>query len=181
MTASPDLVTLQGASRPQTTGASSANTSVHRRSMTRITRLAKAFGSAALAQHQSRDLSTPRWLQGFGRDVRVAARALRKRPSATILATLTLAVGVGATITVFTVLNALAFRNLPVKDPQQLVELSVSMGSLNTAGVSVPMFQALARSQRVFSHLIGFASTRANVEVGHDLQQLLALSVTGDF
>lgn len=86
----------------------------------------------------------------FGQDLRVAARLLRKRPLTTAVATLTLAIGIGAAIAVFSVLNALAFRDLPVSNPQQLDELSIAMGSNNAAGFSVPMFQSLARSQHVF-------------------------------
>jgi predicted permease len=122
------------------------------------------------------------WFRGSRQDIRVATRTLRKKPLATVLAVVTLATGIGATTAVFSVLNALAYRDLPVRHPKELVALSVTMGSFNTAGFSVPMLQALARSPGAFSGLIGFApAIRTNVEIGIELTQAEVLSVTSNF
>jgi predicted permease len=122
------------------------------------------------------------WFRGSRQDCQVAARTLRKKPLATMLAVLTLATGIGATTAAFSVLNSLAYRNLHVKSPNELAELSITMGSLNTAGFSVPMVQAFARSQSVFSGLVGFSGGgRTNVEIGSELTQADVLSVTSNF
>jgi len=62
-------------------------------------------------------------MENFWQDVRHGARVLRKSPSFSLVAVLSLALGIGANTTIFTVVNAILLHPLPVKEISQLVEL----------------------------------------------------------
>lgn len=65
------------------------------------------------------------WFQALGQDLLYAARGLRKNPSFTLVATLTLAIGIGANTTIFNAFNALLLRPLPYPEQDRLVRVSI--------------------------------------------------------
>lgn len=70
-------------------------------------------------------------LENLAQDIRYAARGLARRPSFTAVAVLTLAIGVGATTTIFTAVNALLLRPLPFRSPGDLSKISLSAPAAN--------------------------------------------------
>ena len=112
---------------------------------------------------------------------RYSLRALRKNPGFTTVAILSLALGIGANVAIFTLINALLLRDLPVPHPERLVELSlVREGHKIT--FSYPMFRELDRGQRVFSAFIGWSGPwLSNVEVNGVLAQSRVCSATGNY
>jgi|SRR5579871_1020614 len=93
-----------------------------------------AFGSAALAADRARDVWMPPALQGLGQDVRLAMRTLRRTPLVSTVAVLSLALGIGANTAIFSLVDSLVLRKLPVASPQRLVVVStpraIAMGSV---------------------------------------------------
>src|SRR5438093_13609947 len=90
-------------------------------------------------------------------DVRLAWRRLRKAPSFTLVSILTLALGIGANTAIFTLLYALIFRDLAIRNPGELVQLSMVMRNGQEAGLSFPGFRQIERdSQDMFSALIAW-------------------------
>jgi putative ABC transport system permease protein len=86
-------------------------------------RAAATFGGARQTREAALDVSAVAALESVWRDVRYAVRSLRKRPVFTTAVVATLALGIGATTTVFTLLNAVLLRPLPFEDPGQLVAI----------------------------------------------------------
>jgi putative ABC transport system permease protein len=77
-----------------------------------------------------------RWLENLILDVRYAMRQLRRQPSFAVVAVLILALGIGATTTVFTVVNAVLLRPLPFEQPERLVRVAGTNVSGGLSGVT---------------------------------------------
>ena len=114
-------------------------------------------------------------------NLRYSLRGLRKNPGFTAVAVLSLALGIGANVAIFTLINALLLRDLPVPHPERLVELSLVRNG-DKIPFSYPMFRELERGQRVFSGLVGWSeSTIPNVEVNGIFARNNVLTVTSNF
>jgi predicted permease len=106
-------------------------------------------------------------MNGLLQDLRYALRQLRKSPGFATVAILTLALGIGANAAIFTVVNALLLKTLPVKDPQQLVVVgdpalpnTSSNGTPRTDVFSYPLYKELRDRNSVFSGLCAGATDR---------------------
>jgi len=83
----------------------------------------RALGGAALIEEQCRDQRRVGWLTGLAKDIVYAWRMLQKSPGFTALAILTLALGVGASIAVYTLGESLLLRSLPYRSPERLAAI----------------------------------------------------------
>jgi predicted permease len=114
-------------------------------------------------------------------NLRYSLRALSKNPGFTVVAILSLALGIGANVAIFTLINALLLRDLPVPHPERIVELSVVRQG-DKIPFSYPMFRELDRGQRVFSGLVAWTEfTIPNVEVNGVFERANVLAVTSNF
>ena len=121
------------------------------------------FGNVRAAQE--RFYMRGRWigLDKLWRDLRFGLRSLRQSPGFAATAILTLALGVGANTAVFSVMNAVLLRSLPVADPDRLVYLRTSnpprgTGTIDTNETfSYPVYDALRKQTGAISPLIAFA------------------------
>ncbi len=112
-------------------------------------------------------------------DFRYTLRVLRRSPVFSVVAILSLALGIGGNIAIFTLINALLLRQLPVAYPEQLVQISLVRRD-NKPPLSFPMFREIERNQRVFTGLFAWSNdTGANVEVHGALEMNRVLGVTG--
>ena len=98
------------------------------------------------------------WLDEIGRDVRYAVRNCAANPGFTILLVLTLALGIGANTAIFSLIDALMLRSLPVRDPQQLMQVRMGDRTKPTEHLSYPITRALADRHDIFSTAAGFSA-----------------------
>src|SRR5207237_3607368 len=111
------------------------------------------LGGIEQTKEKCRDARRVNWIQDLIQDLRFGLRVLRKSPSFTAVAVLTLALGIGANTTIFSVVNALVLRPLPVERPKELAFLeNVHYG----AGQSFPNYKDLRERNQTFAGLIGY-------------------------
>jgi putative ABC transport system permease protein len=116
-------------------------------------------------------------------DLRYALRALRRNPGFTLVAVVTLALGIGANSAIFSVVNAVLLRSLPFAEPERLVQLGTTrQGEAPTAGtVSPPDFMSLREESRAFTDLVAFTSGSATLTGLDEPRRLDAAFVSAGF
>ena len=123
----------------------------------------RRFGNSTRLQEESRDSWGWTWLESVLQDVRYAERVLRRSPVFTASAICTLALGIGANAALFTLVNALLLKPLPIHDPDRLVELS------DTESQNVfcyPALKAVAQNTNTLTGLFTWSAT--NLSFGPD-------------
>ena len=109
---------------------------------------AMALGGIEQTKDRVRDARGTRWLEDFATDVRMAVRAIRLSPAFSTIAIGMLAVGIGANTAIFTLIDAVVFRSLPVPHAEQLVVIgkpsmvnSIGSGSPMARSISYPLYR----------------------------------------
>jgi len=82
------------------------------------------LGSLTLAAEEGRSVWAWTWLDRLSADIRYACRTMRRNPGFTLTAVLSLALGIGANTAIFSLMNAILLKTLPVNDPATLVVLT---------------------------------------------------------
>jgi predicted permease len=124
----------------------------------------------------------------IGQDLRYGFRALRKNPGFTAVAVLSLALGIGANTAIFSLLDQVALRSLPVRDPESLVVLHTNYnapGSSTTDGnesvFSYPMYRDLRDRDPAFSGVVARMSAGVTLALHGNAEQGTAEMVSGNF
>lgn len=121
-------------------------------------------------------------IAGALQDLRYAGRMLRRYPGFSLAIILTAALGIGANVTIFSVLNAVLLEPLPFKDPDRLVRISESnLGQrLADSPVSVPNFQDWQRQQSSFEEVSALELATFNLTGSGEPQRVAAARITAN-
>jgi predicted permease len=121
-------------------------------------------------------------MKSFRQDFVYGFRSFSRSPGFASIFVLSLAVGIGAATSVFTLLSALVLRPLPLPHPERLVQITSIYRNHSRTSISYPMFAELDREQRVFSSICGWtAGGDFNVEVNGKMSRSDVRSVTGNY
>jgi len=142
----------------------------------------RRFGNVTLAQERSREMWGWNSVETLWQDIRYGLRQLRRSPGFTVVAVLTLALGIGANIALFSVMNVMLLRALPVRSPQELVEFIrlAPDGSMMT-NLPSAMFEHLRKNTSVLSGVFAFISDTRILRSGAGSAPLLVHEVSGSF
>jgi len=138
---------------------------------------ARAFGNAMLAREDAKAVWTWRWLEEAWQDARYTVQSMRRQPAFALVAIAIVALGAGATICVFGLLDALVVRSLPVDRPDRLVYFA-------KPAFSHPIFREVKARMPVFEGVFGWNIDRAYVDWTGRAGELLpadVLETTGEF
>jgi putative ABC transport system permease protein len=122
------------------------------------------------------------------RDLRHAFRLLRLSPGFTIVAVLTLALGIGANTAIFQLIDSIRLRTIPVKNPQELGTVRIAdrhWGSGQFSGpysqLTFPMWEQIRKRQEGFSEIAAWTGQQFNLVTGGEVRYAKGLRVSGDF
>jgi len=140
------------------------------------------LGGIEQVKEQVREARTGAWLDSLLQDVRYGARVLRKAPGFTAIAVLTIALGIGATTGIFSVVDATLLRPLPYPHPEQLVSIEDDLpgsGSENV-GLSVPEWHDLQRSG-IFQYVTPIGGGDVNLTGSSQPERVLFLAIAPNY
>jgi predicted permease len=150
----------------------------------------RKFGNVRAAQERFYLHNRWEWLDRLFRDLRFGFRGLRESPGFTITAILTLALGVGANTAVFSVMNSVMLRSLPVADADRMVYFRTSnpprgTGTIDTnETLSYPVYDALRKQTGAMSAVIAYVPLSGNkvgVRYGAEPEEAEGDMVSGAF
>ena len=140
----------------------------------------RRLGNLALAREQARDVDTFRWLGDLVQDVRYALRQLRRNPGFALAAVLTLALGIGTTTAVFSVVDAVVLRPLSYADSNRLVVIDEWTPSVGSIPVKALHFQGWQRTARSFDQIALVGGLNVNVTDSSEPERLPAARVSSE-
>jgi predicted permease len=149
----------------------------------RVARL--RFGNPESVREKTLGADAALGVGDFGRDVKFALRQLRKSPGFAATAVTTLALGIGATTAMFSLLNQVVLRLLPVKHPEQLVMVTERGNTFSTSygatRLSWPMYEDLRDHNHVFSGMFCRFPIVVALGFGDQSEQINAELVSGSY
>ncbi len=140
----------------------------------------REFGNVGLVTETTRGMWGFGSLETYWQDLRYGARILLKQPGFTLMAILTLSLGIGANTAIFSVVNALLLRPSLAAQPEQMVrldKLEQGIGNLT----SFPNYRDLVEGTHSFSALAAFSASPVNLGQGDSTRKVFGLSVTGNY
>ncbi|HET7217530.1 MAG TPA: ABC transporter permease [Vicinamibacterales bacterium] len=143
----------------------------------------RRFGSRTAMRERTRDADLISVADDLRQDLAFAARSLRRRPGFTLVALLTLGIGIGATAAIFTVVRSVLLRPLPFPDPDALhaVDYAAPVLSWLYPGMSDRGYLAFREANRTFESLATFAAAQCTLTGAGDATRLVGAAVTADF
>ena len=141
------------------------------------------FGSVVTATEECRAARRTQVIDTLLHDIRYALRMLRKSPGFTAVAVLTLALGIGANTAIFSLIDAVMLRMLPVQNPQQLVQILFSSPTTSRLrpNVTNPIWEQVRDHQDVFDAVFAWSPTDFDLANGGQENTISGIYASGSY
>jgi predicted permease len=139
----------------------------------------RAFGGLTQVRETYRIQRGLPWIEEFVRDIRFASRRLRRSPGFALTAILTLAVGIGANVIVFSALNGIILRPLPVPHPHNLFQ--IVGGEDSGDAQSYPDYRDYQDRNQLFTGILAYKIFRAGIEIDRSVSQSWGEAASGNY
>jgi predicted permease len=146
-----------------------------------------ALGGVEQQREACRDARHTEWIDHTWRDVRYAMRVLRASPGFTIVAILSLALGIGANTAIFQLIDAIRLRHLPVPRAEELADVRIAGGNGGwgvsenaNSQLTYPLWEQIRVHQQAFSGIFAWGTTPFLVGTGPDARVVGGLWVSGE-
>ena len=127
-------------------------------------------------------------MASFWQDLRYNLRLLRLSPGFTLVAVLTLALGIGANTAIFQLISAIRLRSIPVKNPQELGTIRIAdrhwgsgQFSSQYSQLTFAMWEQIRKRQEGFAEIAVWSDQRFNLATGGEVRKARGIRVSGDF
>jgi predicted permease len=146
----------------------------------------REFGNLAFLEEQARDARGATWVESVRSDMRYALRALRPSPAFATVAILSLAIGIGANTAIFSLIDAVMLKSLPVQRPGELVLAAMrdsndATSALGKAFFTNPMWEQIRDQTRSFAGYAVSGSAGFNLASGGEVRPATGMWVNGDY
>jgi putative ABC transport system permease protein len=148
----------------------------------------RSFGGFEYTREAYREQRGLPMIETLLQDLRYGLRILRNNPGFTSVAVLSLALGIGANAAIFQMLDAVALRALPVRNPQELAQVRIlephgRTGNFisNHPDLTYPQWEQLQDSQQSFSGMLAWSNNKFSLSRGGEARSAQGLFVSGDF
>jgi putative ABC transport system permease protein len=143
----------------------------------------RELGNEGRVRELTREMWGWRWLENLAQDIRYGLRILRRNPGVTAVAILSLALGIGANTAIFSLLNAVVLRMLPVQEPERLVRvLRFGPNYKQPSGsFTNPIWEQVRDQQDVFSGAFAWGDREFDLAQGGESRFAAGVYVSGDY
>lgn len=141
----------------------------------------RAFGNVTRAEEHFYESGRWLWWDEIQRDLAYSVRALRHSPVFTAAAVLTMALGIGATTAIFSLIDAALLRPLPYPNPDRIFVVYARTADGELAGLSPATFLDYRRQSSSFENLAAFRENPFNLEASGRPERIQGATVTPDF
>lgn len=136
----------------------------------------RLFGNTTLVKEDVRETWGRMWLDRFWQDLRYGVRGLYKSPVFTAVAMLSLAIGIGATVTVFSVFDAVFLNAVTARNVHQVKLVDIG-------GQRIPylLYEEMSNTNAMLADLAAYDQTSFSIRSGEDLENITGDVVSGNF